>query len=120
MGWITISFILIILANDILLIDGTNTQMVIDIFARLGLIASLFILALQNKDCGAGSYAEALGKDLSGNIYYWHGAIITLTAYLLQGTALEDWIALPVFVVTTLLAYLIMKSQRTLGINLLP
>lgn len=120
MLWIVIGFAVLALANKYFITDGSAIQILVAAFARLGLIVSLFILALQNKDCGAGSYAESLGKDLSGNIYYWHGAILTLSAYLLQGTALEDWIALPVFVVTTLLAYLIMKSQKTLGINLLP
>lgn len=120
MLWIVLGFSTLALANKLFVTDGSAIQMLVAAFARLGLITSLFILALQSKDYGAGSYAEALGKDLSGNIYYWHGAVISLMTYLLAGTALEEWVALPVFIITTVLAYAIAKGQKALGVTLLP
>lgn len=80
------------------------------------MILAILMLALGNKSFGAGSMVERIGRDLSGNIYYFHGLFI----FMLEGVwGYEQFGAIYIFVLSLGFAYLVVGLQRRLGIRVL-
>lgn len=83
---------------------------------RTMMILAILMLALGNKSFGAGSMVERIGRDLSGNIYYFHGLFI----FMLEGVwGYEQFGAIYIFVLSLGFAYLVVGLQRRLGIRVL-
>ena len=83
----------------------------------------IFIWALQHKSFGAGSWMETIGAKYSGNIYYFHIAVATLSERLLSALGLVEVYALLgsvfVFIGSLIVALIIVRVQDKVGIHLL-
>lgn len=89
-------------------------------FSKIGLMLSCFLFALRKAQLGYGSTSEYIGKSLSGNIYYWHGSIIALCAYILSDEIYSNWGAIIVAILSTIVAYFVVKLQKLCKVNYLP
>lgn len=78
-------------------------------------IISVFVYALQHKTMKINSSIQYIGQHLSGNIYYFHGAVIFLlnTSY-----GYESFGSMYVFVSSVLVAYVVVAIQKYLNINI--
>ncbi|MDY5858868.1 MAG: acyltransferase [Porphyromonas sp.] len=95
-------------------------QILLTPIARTFMIISIFLFALRHSSYGAGGRMEYLGRELSGNIYYWHGCFITLCAAVLPAHIYDNFGALFVAVLSILFAQVVVSLQRKLGVNYLP
>lgn len=87
---------------------------------NLGLILSCFLFALHNTQIGTNSTAEYIGKNLSGNIYYWHAVVITVCRSLIPLEGYSSWGAIIVSILSTMVAYLVVRLQKACNVNYLP
>lgn len=95
-------------------------QILLTPIARTFMIVSIFLFALRHSSYGAGGRMEYLGRELSGNIYYWHGSFITLCVAVLPAHIYDNFGALFVAVLSILFAQVVVSLQRKLGVNYLP
>lgn len=100
--------------------DESNWTYILKSLSKIGLILSCFLFAIKNVQLGQKSVAEHIGKFLSGNIYYWHGSIIALCAYTLNTEIYNNWGAIIVAILSTIVAYLVVKLQDFCKVNYLP
>lgn len=98
---------------------------------RIALGLTAFFLALQYKSIGKGSALEYIGRELSGNIYYFHALSIWLLALFLPKTS-DVWRGflpnVPLYelcmlgaitILTLLIAWVVVRLQRALGVRIL-
>lgn len=119
--WLNIYFLLLVLscleAVIVYLLSGGHTSGgVIEIFP---LRFAFFMLILSYKDLGKGTWLETIGTKYSGNIYYFHMAVIlgwkTLNAYSPLLQKVYDYAgAWVVFVISLLVAIFISWCSRYL------
>lgn len=97
----------------------TATTILLPVF-RLVMVVSIFLFALQHSDWGKGGKLEYIGKNLSGNIYYWHALAITLVFLSVSYQVFDNFGALLATIISTIFAYLVVWVQRKAGVNWLP
>lgn len=78
---------------------------------RTAMIISIFLAALRYRQFGKSSCLETMGKDLSGNIYYWHGFFIWLLTDV-SVIGYESFGAIYVLLLSVLVAYIVVVAQR--------
>lgn len=100
--------------------DGEVLKVILTPLARTALIVTVFLNTLKRSSLGSGSSLEYIGQYLSGNIYYWHGAFITLASTCLPSSVFDNWAAVFVAILSLIFAQLIVSLQRKLGVNYLP
>lgn len=83
---------------------------------RTAMIISIFAYALQNKPRGQGSCLEYIGRELSGNIYYFHGLFILL---MNEWPMYDSLGAIYVLLASVLLAYTLIRVQDRLNVSIL-
>lgn len=86
--------------------------------------AAIFILFLSYKDLGKGSWLAHVGAKYSGNIYYFHMAIILGWKALNRISPVSVMIyqysgAFVVFFLSLLVAIGVVQVQKKLGVNIL-
>lgn len=84
---------------------------VLKLLCKIILIFSCFLLALRYPHVGANSMAEYIGKTLSANIYYWHLVVVTFCTYFISVEVFNNWGAVIVSILSTIVAYLVVKLQ---------
>ncbi|KGN84853.1 hypothetical protein HQ41_03835 [Porphyromonas sp. COT-290 OH860] len=89
----------------------------------LPLVLSVFVSCLKNGKLGVESKLSSIGKRYAGNIYYFHLIIAYGVSFCLSLMGLEDCYqsfgTLIVFVMSLGFAYLIVKVQNRLGLQIL-
>lgn len=88
------------------------------------LVVSIFCLFLKNPNFGRGSSSELIGRKYAGNIYYFHWLVIYALRFFFDRLGVFDAYYqhigfIYVFLITLLLAYLIVKIQDKLGWHIL-
>lgn len=87
-----------------------------------GIASSIIILmALQHKSVGKGYVMEFIGKELSANIYYWHGLFSIFYSSILPPRDIDyyNWSFFYILFPTMLLAWLIYWIQKKCNIHIL-
>lgn len=112
--------VIFIFAVRFALPQGEVLQVILTPFARTALMITTFLCAIRHSNRGSGSTLEYIGHKLSGNIYYWHGAFITLFVALLPSQVYDNWGAVCVAITSLVFAQGIASLQQRLGVNYLP
>lgn len=102
------------------LLEGLVVQILLTPVARVAMVSTMFVVALQQAQWGKGSYLELVGKDLSGNIYYWHDFMIRLAMLLLGQSLFQNYGALVATVLSIVLAYGVVRLQKLISVRWLP
>lgn len=123
--WLNIYFLLMVLSAMEMILWGWITHWVYfpSLLSVFPLRFAFFMLCLGNKKLGRGTWLETIGRDYSGNIYYFHMAVIiawvSLDASSPQLTLIYDKAgALIVFLISLGVAYGIVKLQDRVGYHL--
>lgn len=119
MPWFVLLSIVLTFVNKFVLPTGA-LQSIVYPWGRLAMTCTLFVCAMQYSGWGRGTQLEYIGKNLSGNIYYWHDLMISLSSVLLCSCIFDDWAAPIVMLLSLLFSELIYRSQQKLGIHWLP
>lgn len=124
--WENIYFILLILMGIEMLLWGylDNWDSFPSLINLLPLRFSLFMLFLSHKNFGQGTWLEVIGEKYSGNIYYFHMAVIFGWTQLNSHSPLLSKIydyggALIVTLISLGIAWVVVKVQDKLGYRIL-
>lgn len=119
-GWLYVMLISIIVAYLVrFTLEGT-AQVLLTPWARFTMILSIFLFTLKNTEVGKGSPLAYIGKELSGNIYYWHDLMIRLSWAWLPSYIFASWGSSSVAILSLALAFVVVWIQGRLKINYLP
>lgn len=124
--WLNIYLLLLVLSLVEMLLTyclsgGRGSASLIGMFP---LELAAFMLLLSYKELGQGTWLETIGKKYSGNIYYFHMAVIIgwkalNPSYPMLEMIYEKGGAFVVFFISLGIAYLVVKIQDRLGYHLL-
>lgn len=85
---------------------------------RIAMILSVFLSALETPGCGRGSLLERIGKEFSGNIYYWHGLFVFVFARV-PLPSYDELGTIYVFILSWIVAYVVVGLQNKLKVSVL-
>ena len=124
--WLNIYFILLVLMGleqlvTLYLSNYTASPSLIGLFP---IEVALFMLFLSHSELGRGTWLEMIGAKYSGNIYYFHMAVILLWKQLNPYSALLSEVyeyggALIVFIISLGIAWVMVKVQDKIGYHVL-
>ena len=124
--WLNIYFILLVLMGleqlvTLYLSNYTASPSLIGLFP---IEVALFMLFLSHSELGRGTWLEMIGAKYSGNIYYFHMAVILLWKQLNPYSALLSEVyeyggVLIVFIISLGIAWVMVKMQDKIGYHVL-
>lgn len=115
-------FLLLSHAEEYWLVNILGKDLVGIFFFSTPLALAIFMLFIQHKYWGQGSFIAHVGKEYSSNIYYFHIAVATVIAMLMSKIGLSSLYEVSgsiwVFIASLIVSWGIVRFQHKTGIKL--
>lgn len=84
---------------------------------QIGALIALFGLCVSFKSLGEGSVLEYIGKELAGNIYYWHVVFFLVVNTHMKPSYYEKYASIYIYILTGIASYIIVSLQKRIGVS---